>query len=114
LLRRHVFRRARAARHVRARRRGAVTVRSDVVARQPEVEHAHPPIVAADRVVGLEVAVDQPRGVRRGEPLPGGAIDRDDLAQRSRRAAIEDITGRIADYRVRPATTGLREVEPGA
>ena len=52
---------------------------------EPEVEHAHAPVVAADRVVGLEVAMDHAGGVRGAQPFTGGAIQPDDLAHRARR-----------------------------
>ena len=79
LLRRHVRRRPRErarSSHQRfielCRLRALVLVDPFAVAlRQPEVEHAHQPIVAEHGVVGLEVAVHQAGPVGCGEPCPG-------------------------------------------
>ncbi|MGC4121656.1 MAG: hypothetical protein QM765_45170 [Myxococcales bacterium] len=52
-------------------------------ARQAEVGDARPPVQAHEHVVRLEVAVDHPRAVRRGQPLAGVAQHREDLPGRA-------------------------------
>ncbi len=56
----------------------------DVVgAGEPEVGDARLAELVDEHVVGLEVAVDHPDGVRRREPAGGGHEDREDLALRA-------------------------------
>ena len=81
LLGRHVARRAGQRAQHRARRGAAVRRatfrrRRDATGdaadeRQPEVAHAHAPIVAEQHVRRLEVAMHQPGVVRRRQPAPG-------------------------------------------
>ena len=52
------------------------------VAREPEVDDARPPVVGDDHVLGLEIAMDEPRRVRRREPAPGLEEHLEDLAPR--------------------------------
>jgi hypothetical protein len=48
---------------------------------QPEVEDADPPVGAEDRVVGLEVAMDEPGAVGGGQTVGGLAIVADELGR---------------------------------
>jgi hypothetical protein len=57
------------------------TARSSSPRGQPEVEDPDPAVGAEDRVVGLEVAVDQPGGVGGGQPVAGLAVGADDRAR---------------------------------
>ncbi len=88
LLRRHVLRRAehrpRACERRVARDRQCVVdgtlVRARIAgAREAEVEHAHAPVAAEDRVVGLEVAMHDPDRVCGRDPATRLDVARDDL-----------------------------------
>jgi hypothetical protein len=54
-------------------------------ARQPEVGDVSHAVAIDQHVVGLEVAVDQARAMRRRQPAPGRRQDRDDRRRRARR-----------------------------
>ena len=55
-----------------------------IAAREAEVHDAHRAVAADQHVLGLEVAVDEPGGVRGREPRAGGDEDVEDLAQGAR------------------------------
>ena len=96
LLGRHVAGRAHDVADARQRRVEAVGARAvgsvedvvvrdllgDVGPREAEVEHADAPVLAHVEVARLHVAVDEPRAVRRGEPLAGRDHDAQDLGRR--------------------------------
>ncbi|HVZ73014.1 MAG TPA: hypothetical protein VHJ20_11610 [Polyangia bacterium] len=55
------------------------------VAREAEVDDACTPVLVEQHVVGLEVAVNEPLGVRCREPAPRRREDGHNLAPRTRR-----------------------------
>jgi hypothetical protein len=68
-----------------------------VLAREPEVEHAHAPIVADDHVVGLEISMNDADGVCGGEPAPGLQVSVADVPPRALLALAPDMQRRAVD-----------------
>src|SRR2546422_662520 len=69
-----------------------------VVARTPGVEDLHAPLGRFEPdVAGLDVAVDQPQPVRRGEAQRGFAADSQHLRQRQLALLLQELVERRAE-----------------
>ena len=94
------------------------------IPRQPEVEDLHPAVGGEEDVVGLEVAVDDPRPVRRRQAVGDGCADLRRLAPAERTTleplaqglALEQLGDRVGDAILGAEIVDgedVRMVEPG-